>query len=572
MGDLPDALARLASRLEQLEQRVTALEHSAQPSPVVVPNAVAGIGSTEAKDLFTAGGIFPVLGRSMLGIAGAYLLRAAAESGSFPKMAVVALALSYAAMWLVWSARTRERAASTAYAVTSALILAPMLWELTLGFKILSTTTTATVIAAFGAAAFALAWKPNLSPVVWVANITSSVTALALLVSSRDLVPFLSSLLALSAATEFVGACGRWLRLRPVVALAADVAVALFIYTYAQPESTRAEYPHLGAPMLIAPPILLFAIYGSSIAFRAVRSRQGIRIFEVAQAAITFLAATLAVSSFTTNIREFGIGCLVLSALCYVAAFSRFDHHKKKHSYYVFGTWGLALLLTGTFLSLPAGGLTMCLSVASLAAAFLGLRTKRRTLEFHGVVYLASAAFTSGLLGYAASALVGNFPALPGGMVWTVSACAVLVYAIGGSDRGEQWYQRLLQLLAAVLAVSAVATFLVSALVWLAEAGMSPAIQRVAVIRTLITCALALGLAFAGSRWDRAELAWVAYGTLGLVSVKLVLQDMRQGHPGSAAASISLYALALILIPRFARMGRKSDEPPPAEVPCDVRH
>ena len=76
----------------------------------------------------------------MLGIAGAYVLRAVAESGSFPKLVVVALALAYAATWMVWASRVPVGApfASTAYAATSALILVPMLAELTLRFQVLS--------------------------------------------------------------------------------------------------------------------------------------------------------------------------------------------------------------------------------------------------------------------------------------------------------------------------------------------------------------------------------------------------------------------------------------------------
>ena len=114
----------------------------------------------------------------------------------------------------------------------------------------------------------------------------------------------------------------------------------------------------------------------------------------------------------------------------------------------------------------------------------------------------------------------------------------------------------MVQLLSAGLAVSAVATFLVSVLVWLTESGLTPAIHHVAVIRTLITCALALALAFSGARWQRVELVWLAYGTLACVTVKLLLEDLRHGHPGSVAVSISFYAVALIATPRMSRLGR----------------
>jgi len=142
MDDLPDALERLTARLETLERRVHALEHpnlvsTAPASQQLVATPVAEAG--EGLSFAPAGGVFSVLGKAMLGIAGAYVLRAVAESSSLPRLVIAAIAIAYAMMWLVWAARVKagEWLASTIYACTSALILAPLLWELTLRFKVL---------------------------------------------------------------------------------------------------------------------------------------------------------------------------------------------------------------------------------------------------------------------------------------------------------------------------------------------------------------------------------------------------------------------------------------------------
>jgi len=100
--------------------------------------------------------------------------------------------------------------------------------------------------------------------------------------------------------------------------------------------------------------------------------------------------------------------------------------------------------------------------------------------------------------------------------------------------------------------------FLVSVLVWLATRGVFPGVSQVAVIRTLITCVVALALAFSGSRWQRTELVWIAYGILGLVTAKLLFEDLQHGHPGSTAVSIFLYAVTLILVPRMTHIGRRT--------------
>ena len=61
---------------------------------------------------------------------------------------VVVVLLAYAGMWLVWAARVAIEAhfARSAYAATSALILTPMLWELTLRFQFLSPAITAALL------------------------------------------------------------------------------------------------------------------------------------------------------------------------------------------------------------------------------------------------------------------------------------------------------------------------------------------------------------------------------------------------------------------------------------------
>jgi hypothetical protein len=496
----------------------------------------------------------------MLGIAGAYVLRAIAESGSFPKLAVVVLALVYAATWLVWASRVRVEAgfASAAYGVTAALILAPMLAELTLRFQVLPSSATAGLLVAFVIAAFALAWKRDLAPVVWAAEIAAALTALALLMVSHDLVPYIAALLVIAAASEFAGARNRWLGLRFVAAPAVDVAVLILVYIYSLAESSRPGYVAVSSPALLLLPSLLFLVYGLGIAYRTLLLRRRMALHEILQSVIAFALAAVSWLWFAPAVGHALLGafCWLLAAACYAAAFLWFDRSEEQRNYHVYATWSVALVLAGSFLILPPALVAIFLSIGSIVAALVGVRMNRLTPEFHGLVYLTAAAFASGLLQYAGLALAGTFPTAPGWIVWLVAVSALLSYAIGGRLQGERWNERLLRLLAAVLAVSAVATFLVSCLVWLAAIGMNPGASHVAVIRTLITCGLALAVAFTGSRWQRVELVWTAYGILAFVSAKLLFEDLPHGRSGSIAISIFLYAVALILVPRVARTQR----------------
>jgi hypothetical protein len=284
--------------------------------------------------------------------------------------------------------------------------------------------------------------------------------------------------------------------------------------------------------------------------------RQRITIFEIAQTVIAFLLAAFSWFWFEPADRvALGMFCLFVSAAGYAIAFFAFDRWRERRNYWVYSTWSVLLLLAGSFLCLPPLLLVLFVSVAAMAATVLGVRTGRLTLEFHGLLYLAAAAFASGLLDYAVRALAGTFPKSPGWMVWLAAASVLLCYAVGGRFPGELWKQRLLRLFLAILAASAAAALLISALVWVAAAGMTPGASYIAVIRTLIICALALTLAFGGSRWQHIELVWIAYGTLALVTAKLLFEDLPHGHSGSIAISIFLYAVALIIVPRMARMG-----------------
>ena len=72
---------------------------SAVADPIVMTDAATTVVATlkaPGAPVTVSGGIFHVLGKAMLGIAGAYVLRAVAESSSLPKDGVAAVAIAYA--------------------------------------------------------------------------------------------------------------------------------------------------------------------------------------------------------------------------------------------------------------------------------------------------------------------------------------------------------------------------------------------------------------------------------------------------------------------------------------------
>ena len=117
---------------------------------------------------------------------------------------------------------------------------------------------------------------------------------------------------------------------------------------------------------------------------------------------------------------------------------------------------------------------------------------------------------------------------------------------------------RVMPVVSATLAVGAIAAMVVEGLMGLLALSMNPAPHHLAFIRTLTLCAAALVLAFSGAHGRRVELTRIGYAILVLVAAKLVFEDLRQGHLEFVAASIFLFAVTLIAVPRIARMGQKA--------------
>src|SRR5206468_9032390 len=118
---------------------------------------------------------------------------------------IAAVAIAYAIAWLVAASRISARAhfAGALYAGTSALILAPMLWELTMRFHVLAPLVSAAVLGLFVAAATALSWQGDPAPDGAVAYAAAALTALALSTATHEMLGFLALLLAMCAVCEY---------------------------------------------------------------------------------------------------------------------------------------------------------------------------------------------------------------------------------------------------------------------------------------------------------------------------------------------------------------------------------
>lgn len=560
---LESVLEELTARIDQMERRLAALEQSRafsfqiQPAPAKSPAS----HPLEQLSLAQPSGLMALTGKVFLGIAGAYLLRAVAESGMIPYIAIVPLALLYGLIWLFAASRVPDgaRLATAAYSLSAALIVAPMLGELNLRFHALSSNMTAALLLGFAVLAFSLAWKRALAPLAVIAGSASVATALVLLVAARDPAPFTLALLLIAAAMEYCGWHERWLKMRPLTAAAADFAVLALVLVYSNREGLPPEYRPLSQAILLALAAGLLLVYGISTVRRNVVLRKKITTFEISQTVIAFLLSEFGLLRLSNGAAATPLGVifLIAAAGCYLAAFRLFSDGVQPRNYHVFAAWAAALLLTGSILALPASVLPIALSLAAAVIIATGTRFHRLALGYQGLLYLAAASVTSGLLDYVQRVLLGDVPLHAGFGVWFGFATVAVCYALSLQSAGtpDKWQHRLLRFGISIFVAAMAATLLTLALLLMSPSGT---VAEIAMARSLALCLLALGLGWSSSRWRRPELMWLGYVTVAFWTLKLLFEDFRLGSAGPVAMSLLFYGTTWMMLPRLIRARKKT--------------
>lgn len=563
MNALPNPLDQLASRLDALEERVQALEgsqgHESRAVPVSAPvNVVPAAAWPEQLPQFT--GVVPQLGSALLGIAGAYALRAVSGANLLPRNLVALIAAIYAGAWLFSAAKAgRKKVAGVLYAAVSILILGPMLWEMTVRFGAMSGVVAALVLASYTAAAGAIGlWRHN-AAVFSIAFAGSAITAVALSVATHRMLGFTLLLLTMLVVCEAAERKLEMRGIRALVALAADVGVWTLLLIYRLAPADRTDYSKVSTAVVLACALFLFGVEIAAVARQMLVRRASVTVLVAMQAMVAFGLAAAALQWLAPGLAVPGLGsmCVALAAGCYTAAYGPVRRMGQRRNFGVLNVWAACLLLGGVFTLASAPASSVVLGIAAVAAIALGDRMQSTMLEVQGLVFLAVAAVGSGLLFWAATALAGPAPAAPAGAGLAAAVCAILSYAIADERAGEEWRKQALHLVPALLAAIATAAVLVLALLYLTRLAITPDVFHVALIRTLSLCALALGLAYAGSCLGRPAMVRTSYVMIAFVMAKLLFEDLRHGHMEFIAGSIFAVALTLIAVPRLAVTSRR---------------
>ncbi len=556
----------LEREVRDLAQRVAALEQHTG----LIPSAQAVASVPESSPDHPLAGmpaILPIVGRALLGLAGAYLLRALTEAGSLSAVAGTAAGIVYALVWLAWAARrpAAERLKSAFGSLTAVLVLAPLVWEATARLRAISPSVAALVLLVFAVYGMAISWRRNQLVVSTLATLATLGTGAALLLATHDVLPFSFLFLALAAACEASACLDHRLSERWLVALAADLAVLLATWLVTNPRGLPLGYATIPQDWLLAAQFGLLTVYLSSTIVRTLLRGFSFTTFETLQCAVAFavgLSGALRMAPPVPEVLPAGV-MLVCAAACYLVAFLMLEQPGASiRNFYTYSTFGILLALGGSRILLSGAEAGWAWSALAIGCIWAGGWWGRFTLEVHGGIYLLLALVASGAFQEAASLLlgVGLWPGERQVALWSGLAAAAASYALaahyGRADGEAGWWKM------PVFRLAVAAGF-----VWLAAGIAAGALTGVyhgifgagathsycATLRTAVLAGLSLLLAWAAQRWNRAELSRLIYPAMFLGAYRLVAEDLHQADKGALFLSLLFYGAVLMALPRVKR-------------------
>lgn len=550
-GALPER-DEILRALRELQERVARLEQRLE-----IPQAAPRLGGAAAAEpprtaLAEGALAVPILGRTLLGLAGAYGLRALSGAHALPAGGGVLAAIVYALAWLVWAARTPagRRTETVLYSLTSALVLAPLLWESALRLRVLSTDTAAAILLLFTVFGLLISWHKNLLVVATIATLTSILTGSALLIGSHDLLPFTWLLLAIAAAVETSACLDHWLSERWVAAAAADLVVLLATYLVTDPRGLPEAYLPVSHSALFASQMILPAIYLVSILVRTLLRGFVFTGFETAQLAVACLLAIGGALRLTATpyVRPaIAAVSLVCATACWAAAILLRGRNRQTYAWF-----GCLLTLAGTRIAMPPGVAAALWCLLAPGALAIGTAIRRQ-----GVLLLLCGVTASGALADATAFLLGSTDTsaslLP---VTGTAAAAAVCYLLATRGASSPWLGASLAGLAFWLVGGTGAVLLTG--LYHTFAGAIASHAYCATLRTAVLAGGAVLLASAARFWKRSELIPLVYLVMALAAYRLLLIDLRQEGNAALILSLLAYGLALIGLPRLMQPRRSA--------------
>jgi hypothetical protein len=555
-------LAAVEGRLCQLESRAPAEVPSA--TRLVDDKATASNADREASGWPDLGAILSLVGRTLVVLAGAFLLRALTDSGQLGARTGGLVGLGFSAIWIAMADRAGARGQRTNavfHGLAFVLIAFPLLFELTARFHLLGAGSASVSLGAGVAIGLVVVWRQQLRWLAWVISIAGVATATAMAIATAEVGPFAFVLILLGVAALWLGYVFNWTLLRWPVAFFADLAVLVLSFRGVAVGSADT------AAVAFAAQVTLLVAYLGSFAARTLVLNRDVVPFEVAQTAIAALVGLGGAAHVAWVLGGggliVGVMTLGLALACYgVAAAFVERRQSRRRNYYVYTTAGFVFALAGAALAVHSPVVGLFYAAFGVVAAWAGRVYRHAIYRAHAAAYLVAAAATAGLLPYVAYGL--GLPVPPSSSasslalgVLTLSAAAAAGLGVE-ADRGPGLAaRRVPRFIVFVLLLGGVLGAGVAATVTGSESS-----SWVATVRTALLVSAILALATAGRLWTFAEGTWLVYPLLVTTGVKFLAEDLRAGRPATLFVGFGLYGLALIMGPRLARRPPRADQKP----------
>jgi hypothetical protein len=546
-----DRLSTLESRVDQLARQVSDIERriSALDRSEVAPETPAVAPIAPETDL---GVVFSFVGRTLLALGGAYLLRALTEAGALPQIAGVSLAAAYAAGWIFLAERAGAAGKSTSAAFhlgAAALVGYPLLWETTARLHLLAPSASASALVALTVAILAVASRRELEPGAWAGVIAATLAAVALLLGTRAVAPFSGALVVSGLATLVLWGSKN----SPLTWVSAGVAdLAVVVLTI----GAVIQSAGFSIAAALTVQLALFLGYVGIFFRRNVVEGKEATVFELAQGGVATLigvGGAAAIAHTPPALAAVLLVGLAAASVCYRSTVRLLSRVEGRNAIF-YSSLALAMVLLATGASIPhPEWVWATLAVLSFA---LGKRLPAIALSLHGSLYLLAAAAASGLVKFSAWAFAApvtmSWPALPSSSLPVIGA-GIAASLLGVPEApGWRTWARLPPALAlgvTLLGVSAGALILLSPV-----AGADAA--RLAALRTAILALAAVALAAVSNRTRLIEARWLSTTILVLGGMKLAVEDFPRGRPTTLFLALGFYGVALILASRLARRAR----------------
>ena len=518
------------------------------------------------------------LGRALIILGGAFLLRALTEGGTWPSAVGVSLGLLYALTWIATSTRAAVGGNHLRAIFDGGTALAigfPLIAEAALKFGLFTPTTAALALGAFTACVLVSATYGRLPSLAWLASLGGLGTGLTLMASTGVVAPFSFYFTSLGVGTLWLGYVRHWRGLRwPTGAVAAFAVLGVTLRAMAEP-------PVDSAALAWASQGFMLVAYLGSIAIRTlVRGRQVI-VFEIAQ---TMLALLVGLGGMIAVGRSVGAGGLLLGGVitalgvaAYAVAFQFLARHAPgAQNFYFYSSLALLFVMVGVWTALDGPARAMALTAIGIALAVAWSRSSRTTLGAHTAIALVAAAASR------RPRSVGH-----GGVRRRAPARQRLAMARARDLRGRAGLERepalpppagrplspaeapgLALALVASVGLAGFVTLTVAAAV---DQAMPPSGSHAMLdtIRTAVLSMVAVGCARLPRSGRFSACGRLAYPLLAATGLKLLLIDLRSSRASTLFAALACYGAALLLVPRLRRLAEESlPARPEAESPA----